>query len=163
MILSALGLRGCNPDDAVALYKAGVAWDQSHFVIFAAIAISLLNVAFVLIQVRRRRLAERLLRESEERWDSIQDEERARIARELHDTTAQRLTAIGLNLMTLREGTVLDASKQGAFDDVMGSLQEAMRELRTYIYLLDPPAPGRDGVNRNAANLRVGARQKNPA
>ena len=91
------------------------------------------------------------------------DEERARIARELHDTTAQQLTAIGLHLMTLREGTILDASTQGAFDDVMGSLQEATRELRTFIYLLDPPAPGRDAVNRNAANLRVGARQKNPA
>jgi signal transduction histidine kinase len=59
-----------------------------------------------------------------------QDDERARIARELHDETAQILTAISLNLATLVKFT----SAEGA--DILTRLQSLSRQMSHGIYRL---------------------------
>ena len=100
------------------------------------------------MQTRRRRQAERSLRESEERASTLQEEERQRIAQELHDSTAQHLAAIGLNLMMLKIDKSSDAERTRALEDMKLSLQEATRELRTFTYLLHPPGLQRDGLSR---------------
>jgi two-component system NarL family sensor kinase len=78
------------------------------------------------------RLTNRLMR--------VQDDERRSLARELHDTTAQNLFAVALNLTKarerLRKGMVpTDQSLTEMFDLVEQSLQE----VRTLSYVLHPP------------------------
>jgi signal transduction histidine kinase len=140
------------PDDTVVMYKTPSVWEQHRYLVVGAIAAFLLQTAFlvfVLTQMRRRRLTERLLRRSEERLETIQDEERARIAQDLHDSTAQHLTAAALSLARLREGVTLDPNARNAIEDAKGSLREAANELRDYSYLLHPPALRRDGLDRS--------------
>ena len=144
------GLRESDlPDETVVMFKTTSAWGQHRNLILVAIATVLLQSAilvFLLSQMRRRRLAELMLRRSEEHRESIQDEGRARIAQDLHDSTAQHLTAIGLNLMRLREGTAPDTNTHKTLEEMKGSLSEATKELRAYIYLLHPPPLQRDGL-----------------
>jgi PAS domain S-box-containing protein len=82
-----------------------------------------------------------------ERLLALQDEERRRIASELHDSTAQHLVAIGLNLMRIR----VDAAGRGSALDILaeidGSLEEATKELRAFTYLLYPPDLQSEGLS----------------
>ena len=91
--------------------------------------------------------AEEDLRKLTARLFRLQDEERHRIARELHDGTAQNLFAISLNLAKLRK---LDATQ----DDEMQRLitecallgEESLQEIRTLSYLLHPPLLDKIGL-----------------
>ena len=81
-----------------------------------------------------------------ERLLALQDEERRRIANELHDSTAQHLVAIGLNLMRIRADAV-GAETLDILDEIDGSLEEATKELRAFTYLLHPPDLQREGLS----------------
>ncbi len=82
-----------------------------------------------------------------ERALALQDEERQRIANELHDSTAQHLVAIGLNLMRLRAVAVVEAEAFKILDEMDGLLEEATKELRAFTYLLHPPELQREGLS----------------
>jgi signal transduction histidine kinase len=74
------------------------------------------------------------------RMTSLQDEERRRIARELHDSVGQLLAAIGMNsVFVAAESHKLspDAGKRLSENAVM--LAEASKEIRTISHLLHPP------------------------
>jgi signal transduction histidine kinase len=92
------------------------------------------------------RAAQNEARELSRRILSIQDEERQRIAQELHDSTAQHLTAINLNLMAL--SSICRSIAQGAplFAEIRQSLVAAMNELRTFTYLLYPQELAQRGL-----------------
>jgi PAS domain S-box-containing protein len=85
--------------------------------------------------------------EEHERLLAFQDEERRRIANELHDSTAQHLAAIGLNLMRIRADAAGGAKTLDILDEIEGSLQEAAKELRAFTYLLHPPDLQREGLS----------------
>jgi two-component system NarL family sensor kinase len=89
--------------------------------------------------------AHRTLGEASERLMELRDEERRRIAEELHDSTAQHLVAIGLNIMGLQAGKGARAS-QVLLREIEDSLSEASRELRSFTYLLHPPRLEHDGL-----------------
>jgi signal transduction histidine kinase len=84
--------------------------------------------------------SESALRDMSGRLLQLQDEERRRIARELHDSTAQNLSALEMNL-SLIEG--LRDPTASAFRDLVRSSREiagaCSREVRTISYLLHPP------------------------
>jgi PAS domain S-box-containing protein len=82
-----------------------------------------------------------------ERALALQDEERRRIAQELHDSTAQHLVAIGLNLMRIRADAAGGAKSLDILDEIDGSLAEASKELRAFTYLLHPPELQREGLS----------------
>lgn len=89
--------------------------------------------------------AEDALHELTARLLVAQDEERRRIARELHDGTAATMVALSLDLTRLAGGLA-----QGELHDLAegcASLSEqSLRELRTVTFVLHPPVLERDGL-----------------
>jgi signal transduction histidine kinase len=79
--------------------------------------------------------AQRELSDLTERMLDIQEEERRRIALELHDSTSQHLVAVQLGLTVLSQGRATDQT----LADMRDELMEAHREIRTLSYLLHPP------------------------
>ena len=95
----------------------------------------------VIRDVTERRRYEEDLRELSGRLLRLQDEERRRMARELHDSTAQTLAALSLNLALVKQraGEFNDPKAAKALADSMGLADQASREIRTFSYLLHPP------------------------
>jgi two-component system NarL family sensor kinase len=90
--------------------------------------------------VSQRKEAEMEVRQLSARLLQMQDEERRRIARELHDTTAQKFVALNMNLTRLKElcaGSGMEV--EDVITDSLGLAEESARELRTLSYLLHPP------------------------
>jgi signal transduction histidine kinase len=83
--------------------------------------------------------AEEHLRRLSVRLMTIQDDERRRLARDLHDTAGQTLAAIKMTLATLQESVSRDAQSDGVIDDLNLLADEALQEIRTTSYLLHPP------------------------
>jgi signal transduction histidine kinase len=84
--------------------------------------------------------AETGLRELTGRLLRVQDEERRRMARELHDTTAQNLVAALLDIDRLPQTLpAVDEVSQELLDEVRLLVDRSLQELRTFSYLLHPP------------------------
>jgi signal transduction histidine kinase len=66
-----------------------------------------------------------------------QDDERRRIARDLHDSVGQNLTAVGLLLASVAK--TASASAAGEFERLQRLLKETIEEVRTFSYVLHPP------------------------
>jgi PAS domain S-box-containing protein len=79
---------------------------------------------------------------------NIQDEERRRIARELHDSAGQTLTVLGMSLAQLvqkAQAIAPELAKDGrAIEEVV---QQLHREIRTTSYLLHPPLLDEAGLS----------------
>lgn len=76
-----------------------------------------------------------------------QDEERRRIARELHDSAGQTLAVLGIGLSRLvqrAEGTTPELAKEGK--DIEAIVRQLSREIRTASYLLHPPLLDESGL-----------------
>ncbi|HEY5911502.1 MAG TPA: GAF domain-containing protein [Verrucomicrobiae bacterium] len=70
----------------------------------------------------------------------VQDRERRHLARELHDTTAQHLAALTLNLNNLKGRLAQEASPNLPLClDSLKLATQAAQEIRTHSYLLHPP------------------------
>ena len=70
----------------------------------------------------------------------IQNEERRRIGRELHDSTGQTLAALELDLARLSEATrSLAAKPRELLDNAVRLARQCSTEIRTASYLLHPP------------------------
>jgi PAS domain S-box-containing protein len=83
---------------------------------------------------------ERAIHQLSTRLLSLQDEERRRIGRELHDGLAQTVLAINLSLAQVRQS--LPASEHPAvraIEKARALTQQMSREIRTLSYLLHPP------------------------
>jgi PAS domain S-box-containing protein len=69
-----------------------------------------------------------------------QDDERRRIARLLHETTAQDLAALKMHLARLnRTASHLSDADRGALVESISLAEQSMTEIRTLSYLLHPP------------------------
>jgi two-component system NarL family sensor kinase len=77
------------------------------------------------------KLSQRLLK--------VQDEERRRIARDLHDSTGQTLAALKISISFLEENCQKDAATLALVADVTQLADQAIEEIRTMSYLLHPP------------------------
>jgi PAS domain S-box-containing protein len=74
------------------------------------------------------------------RLQNVQEEERKRIARELHDSAGQLLAAIGINLGALSaQSQKLSPEAAKAVADSSILLDQVSSEIRTISYLLHPP------------------------
>lgn len=69
----------------------------------------------------------------------VQDEERRRIARDLHDSTGQTLTALKISAEILRKQLEQDPGASVAISEIVALADQALKEIRTLSYLLHPP------------------------
>jgi signal transduction histidine kinase len=90
--------------------------------------------------VRRRRLNERRLEQEKEAAEAAIEEERARIARELHDVVAHAISVI---VLQARAGRKVFASKPdeslGSFDTIERTGTQALEEMRRLLGMLRAP------------------------
>jgi len=79
------------------------------------------------------------LRELTARLLQLQDDERRRIARELHDSVGQMLAALAINLATVENDIARLVQTAGTIKDSAGLVQDMNKEVRTISHLLHPP------------------------
>ena len=71
---------------------------------------------------------------------NMQDEERRRLARELHDSVGQILAALGMNIsVVLAQSHKLDSAGARAVAENAHLVEQVSREIRTISHLLHPP------------------------
>ncbi|HEX3822825.1 MAG TPA: ATP-binding protein [Candidatus Sulfotelmatobacter sp.] len=74
------------------------------------------------------------------RLQNLQDEERKRLARELHDSVGQTLAALSMNMGIVQaQSHKLDSLGARSVSDNAGLVEQVSREIRTISYLLHPP------------------------
>jgi len=87
------------------------------------------------------------LRELSGRILQLQDEERRRIARELHDSVGQLLAAITMNMAVIEgELTSLSPEANKAFLENRNFVQQILQGIRTISHLLHPPLLDESGL-----------------
>jgi signal transduction histidine kinase len=79
------------------------------------------------------------LRQLSARLMQLQDDERRRIARELHDSVGQMLVALGMNLSTVKADLERLTKAVNAVSDSATLVDELNKEIRTISHLLHPP------------------------
>ena len=96
----------------------------------------------------RLRDAESDLRQLSGRLLHLQDEERRRIARHMHETVAQSLAALKMNLAIVEKSKeALDKRASCALEEIRPLLEDCIREIRTLSYLLHPPLLDESGLS----------------
>ena len=87
------------------------------------------------------------LRELSNRLLQSQDDERRRIARELHDSAGQIVTALGMNLGSITHHVGQDPLLGKAVEESRELVQQLSKEIRTMSYLLHPPLLDENGLS----------------
>jgi PAS domain S-box-containing protein len=101
------------------------------------------------------------LRDLSARLLQAQDDERRRIARELHDSVGQFLTVLGLNVASLAmHSPALPADVAETIDQCERLLDQLNREIRTMSYLLHPPLLDESGLIEALRWYVTGLRQR---
>jgi signal transduction histidine kinase len=91
--------------------------------------------------------ANRKLRRLTTRLLELQDEERRRIARELHDSVGQMLAALSMNLSGVRADIDRLTKATATLTDSEDLVQEMCKEVRTISHLLHPPLLDEAGLS----------------
>ena len=88
-----------------------------------------------------------LLRDLSQRLMRAQDEERRHIARELHDSSGQLLTALAINLSQIvRRADDKKFALASTADESLQIVRQLSQEIRTMSYLLHPPLLEETGI-----------------
>ena len=139
-------------DDEQRLLSERQKRENTSFVIVGAILLCSMFLAFlffllhhqiIMDQVRERVRAENAQRNLSARLLTIQDEERRKFARELHDSVGQHLTAIKMGVSMLER----KLSGDPIVKDCLKLADDAIAETRTISHLLHPPLLDEAGLN----------------
>jgi signal transduction histidine kinase len=115
------------------------------------VSIPILLLGALIDELRRTERTTRALAASLMR---AQDDERRRIARDLHDSTGQNL--IAATLLADRVEQALPDSARADFHQLGDMLQQSIREIRTVSYLLHPPLLDEAGLGLAVRNYVEG-------
>jgi len=92
---------------------------------------------------------------------SLKDEEGRRLARELHDSTAQLLAALSINLSVVNEAAgPLEPRARQAIAESIKLADQCLGEIRIVAYLLHPPELDELGLNSALARYVEGFAQR---
>ena len=97
-------------------------------------------------QVRETKRAEENLRTLTMRLFQVQDEERRRMARELHDSAGQTLVALSLNLSAMQSSGIHNGRVDKKVSESRLLVDSLTKEIRTLSYLLHPPLLDESGL-----------------
>jgi signal transduction histidine kinase len=101
-------------------------------------------------EIEIRQCAEESLRQLSVRLMTLQDEERRRIARDLHDTAGQTLSAIKMISATIEQVAADTPHILRLLGELNAFADEALQEIRTTSYLLHPPLLDEAGIGSAA-------------
>jgi two-component system CheB/CheR fusion protein len=97
-------------------------------------------ILLALEDITERKKAQEVMRELPVRLVESQEEERKRIARELHDSTGQSMAALALNITLIGQAASrLNEPERAALDDSIELIRQVSKELRDISYMLHPP------------------------
>ncbi|MBZ5537729.1 MAG: PAS domain S-box protein [Acidobacteriia bacterium] len=101
----------------------------------------------VMRDLTERKQGEKALRGLSTRLLQLQDEERRRVARELHDAIGQNLVGLVTNLtLAQRSAGKLNPKARKALSGSLEVAERSLNEMRTLSYLLHPPLLDEDGL-----------------
>ena len=135
--------------------------EQHHFFILLSIStgmVLVLGLAALFFMwrftVQKRRLAEQQIKQLQQEKQLIatqavldgETQERARLARDLHDGLGSMLTGVKLNLELLKNSVVLNPDEVKYFDNAMSILGNSTLEMRRIAHHLMPDALSRYGL-----------------
>ena len=114
------------------------------------------TVLGVVVDITERRAMSRALDRAARAVLRAGEQERRRVARNLHDSTAQHLVAIDLSLSALARRMPANPDTSAIMRDMREAVAAAHREVRTYSYLLHPPQLQRLGLEATLRRLVEG-------
>lgn len=116
-------------------------WERVVLACAFALTVFILASTFwtLLMELKERRQAESVVHQLSGRLLKIQDDERRRIARELHDSLGQLLTSLKMNLDHMVSHPENGAMQRELLETCVGLAQQGIDETRTLSYLLHPP------------------------
>jgi PAS domain S-box-containing protein len=98
------------------------------------------NIKARLGQIIEQKQADENVRSLSTRLFHVQDEERRQLARELHDTTAQNVAAILMDLgVVSRNANALPDAANQALSESLALARQSLQEIRSFSYLIHPP------------------------
>jgi PAS domain S-box-containing protein len=95
------------------------------------------QIGIITLDVTDRRNAEQAIRRLSARLLTLQDQERRRIAREIHDSLGQYLAAVKINLQIMAD--TVSISRPEILAECTNLLDRCISETRTLSHLLHPP------------------------
>jgi signal transduction histidine kinase len=101
-----------------------------------------------LIEITEHKVAEDALRNLTRRLLRLQDDERRRISRELHDVTGQQLFALTVDAQRVRSelGSEISERVDSLLNEIVSLGDQVLREVRTLSYVLHPPLLDESGL-----------------
>ena len=101
----------------------------------------------VLVDLSSKRKPERIMAQLAGRLLQVQDEERKRVARDLHNHAGQNISALAINLSLILSGSrSLDAATREALAESIRLADACVRDVRALSYQLHPPLLGELGL-----------------
>ena len=116
------------------------------------------QIGIIALDVTARRRAEEAIRRLSGRLIRLQDEERRRIARELHDSLGQYLAGLKLTIDLL--ATASEEKRPSLAAEASKLAQECIAETRTVSHLLHPPLLDEVGLSSAASWFVTGFAQR---
>ncbi len=120
----------------------------------AELVVSLGTNESLVNDIRERAQTEAMLTDFSGQIIQAQDDERKRIARELHDTTGQVLAAVSMNLSQMRRNST--PQNLAKFTECQNLIATASSEIRNLSYLLHPPLINEIGLGSAITEYAAG-------
>jgi signal transduction histidine kinase len=118
-------------------YRTEKAFLSISFVL--VLLFTILNFSALVIQLRERQNAEQVVRRLSGRILQVQDEERRKLARDLHDGIGQLFTALKMTLSQAARAQSNSPKDSEAISESLQLVEEGISQSRTLSYLLHPP------------------------